>query len=352
MKTIVYRTLDQKILKDWQSLWEESIFANYTNSPQWFLSVIQNFHRKDFVILAVYEKDTLTAVAALMKEKKYGVDWYTVLPTDFVYGVPFLMDYTDKAVLTEVKEQLLSLGNIFLTNLPQKFASAVASGDRSAAAFYQTVNYYISLKRDSDGKTILRKRSKLLHEIRGKEDAFTLKSFDGKNEMGLKTVFAIDNQSRKQGRGYSAFASDKTQKFYEQLGKNFGKRFVTNVLYFTDTPIAYEIGFLINHTYFGSQIAYVAEYKQYSPGKVIMVKLADYLSARGVQTWDMGSGDSAVKKLVTEEKRELQQIFLTQNVLIRKYISVIITLRTMTFELLSRHKGAYTTYRKIKGILG
>src|SRR5690606_12247254 len=113
--------------------------------------------------------------------------------------------------------------------------------------------------------------------IRGIEEQFRMVSFDGTDAKGLELVFAIDKESSKEKKGYSVFKDRSIKNFYKKLSKQLGDTFLVNVLYYKDKPIAYYIGFIMKGTYYWSQNAYILEYGQYSPGKVLLVKLIDFL---------------------------------------------------------------------------
>ncbi|HSX10001.1 MAG TPA: GNAT family N-acetyltransferase [Candidatus Saccharimonadales bacterium] len=348
MKTIVYKQLNPELIKEWQSLWKSSTEANYVNSPQWFLSAIDTFNYKDIAIIALYQKDKLVGIVGLVQEKKYGITFYTIAPIDFTCGVPFLIDINDEVIVKELIKQLLQLGNIFLNNIPEEFEAILQKNTKEMSSAYQTVNYFLPIQKDEKGNVILKKRNKLLKEIKGYEDKINLKTFDGTSNEGLTYVYKLDNVSRKQGKGYNTFASVEIRKFYENLAKYFKKNILINILFFEKTPIAYEIGFLIGKNYFGSQMAYVTDYKHYSPGKVILTKVIDYVGSNNVEEMSFGSGENTVKRLVTEQKRDLYKVILSKNLAARKYSHTLEKLKNYAFDQSYKYPMMYTTYRKIK----
>jgi CelD/BcsL family acetyltransferase involved in cellulose biosynthesis len=351
MKVIIYSIIEEKLIDDWTSLWKNSSYANYTNSPQWFLSVVEAFKYKKFKVIAVYENEQLIGVAALIKVKKYGIDFYTVAPNDYVCGSPFLIDLKNNKLVSLLKQQLVLLGNTFLSNIPEEFISAFNANGQDLDSFVQALNYYLPIVFDSNGLVNIHKRNKLMREIRGIEENFTLLSYDGNTSEGFNVVFALDSQSRKQDRGYSAFENKTIKEFYENLGKNFKEYLQIHILYFKEVPIAYEIGFLIGKNYFGSQMAYISEYKQYSPGKVILVKVIDLLASKGIKMMNMGSGDSPVKKLVTEEKRMLYEVIFSQNKITRSYINHTSKMKKRLYNQIHCNIKTYTVYRKLRKFL-
>ena len=213
MKTALYKTIDQKFIKEWQLLWEKSSYANYTNSPQWFLSAIDAFNFKNYAIIAIYEEEKLIATGAFVKEKKHGLSVYTVAPADFVCGEPFLLDWENKLVIKTFVANLLALGIVNFTNLPEKIVLALQKETKQLNVTKQTINLFFSIKKDDKEKVLIPKRSRLTNRIRGLEEQFVMESFDGTNSKGLELVFSIDKESSKEKKGYSAFANKNIRSF-------------------------------------------------------------------------------------------------------------------------------------------
>ena len=348
MKALIYKTIDQDFIKEWETLWRDSVSANYVNSPQWFTAVLETFEYKNFAIVAVYNSEILVGVAAFVKEKKYGIPCYTVAPGDFACAFPFLFDLGNKEIAKLLFGKLSTLGNIFIGNIAEKYLNYFMQKSLSTKAIPFSINYHFSFKKDDNNNVLISNRKKLLHEARNITEKLTFTVFDGTDKNGLDAVFRIDLQSRKQTRGYSTFADDKIQSFYKQLAKEFKKDLLIGILYLENKPIAYGTGFLINNNFYYNQMAYLAEFRQYSPGKVLLVKLIDYLNTRNAQTFDFGSGDSFIKKLVTEETDTLYQIIMTKNKFILQYVVSLYTARRRVFEQLSKNKKGYKVYKEIK----
>lgn len=352
MKAVIYKKIEQEVIKDWEELWRTSSFANYTNAPQWFLSVIEAFHYKDFAIIAIYQNEQMVAVGALVKEKKFGIDCYTVAPQDFACGIPFLFDFHDSKISKFFAEKLLDLGNIFLGNISEKFLNEFSTHTRYIKRIAFSLNYYLSLEKDTNNNVIIRNRKKLLNEARNVLEQLQFRTFNGDTRKGLDTIFDIDLQSRKQTRGYSTFSDNQIKGFYKILAAHFQKNFLVGILYFETKPIAYGMGFLVGSTFFYNQMAYLADLRQYSPGKVLMVRLIDYLGAtKNIEAFDFGSGDSFVKKLITDESNVLYQVILSKNTFVLNYLFLICTLRKYAYDRLSKNMKTYTFYRRIKNIL-
>ncbi|HZE86808.1 MAG TPA: GNAT family N-acetyltransferase [Methylomirabilota bacterium] len=352
MNVVTYTKIEKKLLADWLSLWEKSANANYANAPQWFESALETFHYKEYVIVAIYDNTQLQAIGAFVKQRKYGISVYTVLPTDFVCGIPFLINLEDAEVLAIFIKKLLDLDTVFLNNIPQFGVTALQTHTHNIDVTAQTVNFFMPITKDDTGEIFVPNRKKLLRQIKDSESNFSFKSFDGTSEEGLSIVFAIDKQSRKRQRGYNTFSDGQIQAFYQSLVTHFKKNLLVNILYFEKIPVAYEIGFIAGKIYFGNQIAFIADYSQYSPGKVLLVKLIEHLGAKNIQEIDFGSGDSHTKRMLTNQYRELYQVILSKNKLTRNYMKTICPLKDRIYNKLYQNVKLYSAYRMIKKIFG
>lgn len=348
MKTILYTKLDDKIQKDWQTLWEKSTFANFTNSLYWFLSVLESFNYPDYVLIALYEHDRLLCIIPLIKDKKYLKSIYAVMPADFVFGNPFLLDLTNHTLVKNVIAKLLALGTVTMNNIPKEFIDCIVPTTKQYTASIQAKNYTLSIIKDGNGLVEIHSRNKLVKEIRGIENKFVLQTFDGTEPKGLNVAFSIDNQSRKQNRGYNTFADKQIQAFYVSLGKHFKENMLTHILYFENKPIAYELGFSVGKTYYCSQKAYLVEYQQYSPGKVLKVKVIDYLGSNNFSIMDFGSGDDHIKRTIADKEQDFYHVIISNSVMTRYYLNGVESLRNTLFYQINKHKQIYSVYKKIK----
>lgn len=351
MKTKIYTYIDQDLIKLWEKLWETSPIANYTNGPQWFLSVLETFNYKEYALIALFEKEELVGIVALFKGKQFGVPVYAPLPSDYICGIPLLVNTSKNKHIKELLNAMQTLGTCYFDNIPEDFMNLVIKNSSTATTTEAAVNHFLFFSYDADRKLIFPNRKKLLRNIRHNPESFTLNTFDGTQKKGLEIVFHIDKQSRKQGRGYSTFANEKIRKFYILLTQHFGKYLKINILYFGKTPIAYELGFHIGTTYYGTQIAFIGEYRQYAPGKVLSVKLLEYLSSLNIKKFDFGSGDSHLKRMLTDQNQKLYQIVLSQQYTTRIYLKAVKETKASLYETMQKHMYLYKVYRNMVKII-
>ena len=173
METKLYTQLDDTLIADWHTMWSNSPNANYSNSPQWFLSALDSFTYKDFKVLTMYKKKQLVAVAAFVKQKKYGIDFYIVPPENFVYGSPFLLDYNDSRLVSDFIASLEQVGNIILENIPEELVIQMNKKTHNIKAAVSSLNYYLDIPTNSE-IPFIQNRKKLMYRVRKNEEQFIL----------------------------------------------------------------------------------------------------------------------------------------------------------------------------------
>ncbi len=349
MKAVIYKTLDQKVLHEWTALWEKSSEANYTNAPQWFSSVLETFDYKEYAIVSLYENNELLGIAALVKEKKYGIPVYTVAPTDFICGIPFLIDPTDRKAMLFLGKTLQQLGTIFLNNVPEDF-SITLKETANARVKASTINYYITLTKDEKGAVLVKKKKRLLRRSEEIENSLQLRAFTGVNNEALRTVTDIDSKSNKQAYGYNAFSNPKTVAFYQSLAEQFKTRFTTYIYYHEDKPIAYQLGITVEKTFFCNQIAFLKEYEMYSIGRSLLIRLIEQLGIKGIKIVDFGSGEDHVKRSLTKEYQSLSTVIIAENKKISTYLTTVGVIKNTLYTYLHTNKTMYSLFRKVKSL--
>lgn len=351
LKTIIYTKIEQKLIEDWTSLWDNSTYANYTNSPYWFLSAIETFGYKDFRIVAVYKDTLLAAVAALVKKRMYGVEYYTVAPEDFTCGLPFLIDFQDKNLLKTLLAELLELGNIFIKNVPEPFVYDLKQQTKKITVIKNTLNYYLNFNKDNTGQVVIRHKKRLIRQAKDIEKELKVKSFDNDITDGLQAAFDIDNKSRKQSRGYNAFSDEQIKTFYRSLAKHFKEKFSLNILFCEKKPVAYHIGFNIQNTFYCSQIASLREYGRYSLDRVLLINIFESMGQKGTEKINFGSGDNLFKRSFSKNSDQLYIVIISKKTTPKLYIRLMTQLKKIIFNYLFPHKRIYFLYCRIKHIL-
>ncbi len=350
MRTVLYTNIDEKVITEWQSLWEKTSDANYTNSPQWFLSVLETFNYTRYAVIAIYEKDALIAIAGLIKEKSYGTDVYTVAPSDFVCGKPFLINQDSHSAMYALEKAMMDLGIVRLENIPEEFMNALKNVTETEEA-YTAENYYLDIHKDEKGEVSIRHKKRLLRRSESIEDQLVFRTFTGSDSEAFGTIFSIDKKSKKQLSGYNIFSDESMKKFYTSLANHFKEKFTIFILYHEKKPVAYQIGFSIKSTFFCSQISSLKEYEEYSIGRSLLIKVIEHLGNVNIQTLDFGSGEDHVKKSLTKQQRPLYSVIIAKNKMMRTYLKYISETRSTMYSYLHKRRKFYATYRIAKNFM-
>jgi hypothetical protein len=349
MKVKIFVEQDDVFLKDWRYLWLHSSYANYSNSPFVFLSALEAYSFKDFAIVAVYDDNGLAGVAPFVKRTQYGVGVYTVVPGEFVCGMPFLIK--EKHVLRELLRRVFALGDVFLTNVPEQVMENFKSEIKGIEVLPDTINYFLNVKKSETGEVVVRNKRRLTRRAEEIERDLRLELFDGLNANALDLAFAIDNNSRKKTRGYNAFSETETRLFYKLLAKHFKERFVVGILYHKRKAVACQIGFTVGDVFYCSQIANISEYDRYSISRVLLIRLFEELGGHGIEMVDFGSGDDHVKRSFASGQHNLYTLVYSENFFIRNYLRSVFGLRKKVFGILMKHMSLYSFYRRFRSKL-
>lgn len=349
-KVIIHNTIEQDIIQKWEELWRNNIDANFSNSPFWFLSIIATFKYKDYKIIGIENNGKLEVITGLIKTNVYGIATYSLLPNDFICGIPFLIDFAQSETIELFISTLKKIGTVIINNVPSTFCKELLKYDNEITTVYLTANPILNFETDSKGEVIIPKKKRMLRESKKYQNHLQFKSFSGDDLEHFKTVFELDRKSPKFQNGYNAFSDISIQKFYKNLAKNFGEYFRINFLYFDETPIVYELGFLINETYYGSQIAHDQQFQYLAPGKVMETELIKYLFEQKVKKINYGSGDNFIKKTLANSYKDLDKLIITNDRKISLYLSLLFKSRDGLFQMINKNKMIYALYRKFKNL--
>lgn len=340
-----YSTSNPALLSKWKHLWRSSPSANHINSPMWFTSALSAYHYKDFKIITVSVQGELVAVLGVVKKNKYGISCYT-LSGEFGSGNPVLVSDEHPRALILLISQLSVLGTVYLETLPESILRLLKKYVARGIDIETGLNLYIPLDRDhktniiGNARHVLQGRQKYLSKL-------SLVQYHATQE--LDQVFKISNDSSKSKSGYNIFANIENIKFYQNLASVYGRNFVVNLLKNEEgTALAYELGFAIGHTYYGSQIAYLATAKKFAPGKVMCIKLCEIYARRNYLKVDLGSGSSPYKLIFTKEGIKEYTFIKSNNPLLTLYLGIMTRLQLFIYHELTRHKQLYSSYHRLR----
>ena len=107
INTKVYNNLNKKFLAEWESMWEESPYSHFFNSPKWFLACIEAFNISRFRIYAGYNNKELVAVLPVVEEQKFGIKAYVSPGKLYIDKSTLLLKVNDIKVLEKLLNKII-----------------------------------------------------------------------------------------------------------------------------------------------------------------------------------------------------------------------------------------------------
>jgi hypothetical protein len=348
MVALIFKKLNEKILIDWEKLWKTSSFSNIVNSPAWFLAAYEAFQHDKYAIVAVYDHEFLVAIAAFVKTKRYGLPVYSIAGLEFADRQPLLADYNNDEVMRIFLSEIIKLGNIYFSAIRKDAAILINKYQKNSRFFISDINAYIDFTINSDSSLCSRKRTNLLNRLSRANQPVNVKfSIDNHNQE-LETIYNLDVNSSKSKKGRAVFDDVRIKKFYKLLARMMPSSMMTSLLYFGETPVAYNLGFIDHGSFIGSQKAHLSEFNYFNPGKIIEIKAMEYVQKLGINEYDLGRGYDRFKMDFSDNTRILYNIIVSKHSLVRSYYYFVYSLREKLYDLAVRQRKIYSVYRNFK----
>jgi hypothetical protein len=142
-------------------------------------------------------------------------------------------------------------------------------------------------------------------------EVLRIRYYDQKDdlEMILKDMEYITQKTYKRRLGFGFVDNALTRQRYLVASKKGWLR--VYFLYFSDIPIAYWSGFHFESKYYGEMTGYDPEYRDYSPGIFLLMKMIEHLyNEYKVTMIDFGQGDSEYKYIYCNERCEKASLYI------------------------------------------
>lgn len=328
----VYKKLNDKLVESWRALWQESKYANFFNSYEFHLVCRKTFKNEEHEIFCLEKNGKVIAILPLIKKKVFGIPCYVNPGGRFIEKSPFLFRYFDKKESSLLVNRVLATGNLHLSELPSEVAKDLKSIYQKSLVSIISVNPYIDLRQDNYthmGKKNLNKLKNRIHKNK-KKIKHLHKSMDLKST--LKTVFDLEEKSRKGKNGKQIFDNEVSRKFYMNLICN-SKNVVFDLLTYEGRPFVSAIGVVSNGRYHAYHTCYLREYKYFIPGKMLTHFMLKKIKTEGVNTFDFGRGFSDFKIDYTKDYSIQYNLYLSSNNFINIWWKVINYIRRVKIIL-------------------
>jgi len=342
----IVENINDTLANEWQTLWVNHINRNTFNSPDWTKNYMEVFKPKKMKIITVYKKQKLFAVLPLVETKLFGTKAYIEPANKFAHRSTGLIDTENKELMDVVFNEFSGLKRVILSRLSEKqFTDINGYKDKFLVTHTDRVPQ-MNLVGNKEGNLIIPRLHQIIKKAKYKFDSLILQD-NKENDDGFDSVLAIDKESTKSAMAYNVFSDEKSADFYRKLINNSNKYIQVYLLEYNNLPIAYELGFSDREIYMDSERAYLKEYESITPGKVILIKLAQKLFQEGYKVFDLGPGNDNLKKSLATHYISIYDIFYCENRFIAKYIKSLLILRNKVYEYLFEHKYLYIMYKRL-----
>lgn len=291
-------------IKDkWDNLQERCEINIPFITYDWYYAWWRNFSPdSEFTIITIYEDETRENILAILpvycKEKKNdGKKVLSLWANTHSFRTGLLCDYNNHHVLDSLTSYLSAdmswnviyipylvsgteTGRLLKQSLLRNGLKYIITPGMSSPALELQGNWdeYFKKMSRSSRETLRRKTRKLLEKSDG-----SVKVYHGMGNSNdeiintkLKECWQISSKTWKHAAGSSIAADAQRVAFYEEIANNENGWIVLAILYKKNMPIAFEYNLLHNSTLYNMKLGYDEEYKKYSPGIVLRLKMLEW----------------------------------------------------------------------------
>ncbi len=303
----IYR-VNQKLIREWNILWENSNTRNYFNSYEWFKNCLTSFRIKKYCILLGYSNHKLCFVLPLTGKSKV----YYTIGGKYLDKVSFLYNNNIDQCIRELREYACENGISICLNECNFFVDEQNNILKQKASD----NKYIELKEDI--KNIIKsKERRHIEQIVKKNSNLSFKVFKGCQCVNIiNNVFWVEERSNKIKKKKALFNIPSARDLFSNLAST--DFCIVGALYYEDKVIAHMVGidnFLGN--FMAYHMAYDNEYKNLQPGKIVIYELIKYLKSNNYKIFDFSRGNSMLKRHFSNHSKENYNIYINPTIIIR-----------------------------------
>lgn len=347
----VLKSYPDNLLNEWNEFWNESKSECVFNSPGWFVSAQKAFNYKKMRILVLRdgENNSLVGILPLIRTRVFGTAVYTLPGIEFVDHYSLLIK-KEKSIIDVLANCILSLGFVYIPGVLMEDSNYLISNGYSKS-FVLDDNPYI--KTGDEFEKVLNKKNNNRHFKKAQKDfgLINLRLNDVNKESALNDAIMIERESSKSKKGKTIFNNKKNQTFFKELTKEIGDNLFIASLFFSDKPIAYNIGFICNGVYACSQKAHLKAYDKYRPGGLMFLKFLEAVNQKSTSEVDIGRGMDSFKMEYANGVRKLYGVIISYNKIKRYYFIFMYNLGDRMYRLINSNVYLYVFYKGIKDMI-
>ncbi len=319
MKIETYSQLDNKLFKEWESVWEKSKNAHIFNSPHWYEACINSQSYKKLLIVACRSKTgDLLGILPLVLDKRLGISAYMSPGNNYLDKSSLLINFDNPGkILRPLLLSLSKMGNVYLTELPEEETRQIKNISPNRSAVISSVGRYLPTETEPFKYTKHANVRRTRKRIRDIERHIRLEFFSPENlHKYLRILNSIERGSSKKNSFKTVFSDKFLISLCSNLQKQSNNILKISLLYYDDKPICYLYGFYAKNIYHSCNTAYKSKYSQMLPGKVVTFLTIDELAKNGLKGVDFSRGDNAFKTDFTPFTYTQYSLLLTKNPLL------------------------------------
>ena len=312
-KVIKKEKINKKDILEWGKLWLNSKNAQLFNSHQWFEACEKSMPSK-YLCFFVYDNDELVSIIPVKVILHFiyvspGGKYLDKNTNLFLKSNHECMDWLIKKyfrhkllIFNEVPEKDLQYyGQDFITR-------------------ESSINPYAIL--DSELSTITKRTLKKIKSILDvNKNKLSFKAYSGNNlKNNINLMFNIEKESNKIKRKKAIFIHPKVRQLFYELSSYPGTTLF--VLYFEGKPIAHTFDFINKDYIMGYHTAYVNEYKNLIPGKLVSYFVMKYCLANNIYKYDFSRGDGHKKRQFARFSEKNYNLFYTDICVVKFFVKI------------------------------
>ncbi len=327
--TKILREIDKTLIAQWKKLWAKAENANAFNSYEWFVTSKEAGKIESYEIFACYDQEMLVAIFPLCPSRSYGVNVWVPMGDEFIVDTAFLIEKYDPEICKSLFKQIFIHKNIYITTLDEKATTLLKKVFPQLFFSLISVNPYIDFQNDPLRFLSGSQRRKMKPILKENQDHLHFKKYTAEDNLEdhLEKIFEIEQQSAKKLHAKDVFSKQENIDFYRTMLKHCRKFVVIYFLYYDEIPFVYGFCLRYGSKVVGYQTSYLATYRNFSPGKIMLKYSLEDMMDDGVDTFDFGGGVSAYKQAFTPQYFYLYNLYHSGNPFIMMWWKAINAVR-------------------------
>jgi CelD/BcsL family acetyltransferase involved in cellulose biosynthesis len=319
-KTI--KKLDNDFIREWHEFWDKQQNAHFFNSPEWFISCLTAFNAKNYFIFVVYQSKKIKLIWPTVKMKKFGISFLGSPGGEYLDKNSLLFDNDDPTIIGALIEKILKDANIYMTEVDEKTKCNIARTSTTKLIRQSSINPYISLDLEPFRFIKNKQKNEIKNKIKRYQGNLSFKLCEDNLRKHLATIFDIEHASIKAKNGKNIFSKKIARDLFNHISNGQNDALIA-LLFFNNKPIAHMFGLISKRSFIAYHMAYLKDYKNLIPGKILLYFLLPLLKEKDFTLFDFSRGESILKKQFAQQKKTQYEIFISDNTIINFYISCV-----------------------------